>query len=229
MAVALSELVQRLKDDVPQSNSIPSDTQYDRCVKDAVRDLNSRLPYRNVTTLSIVSGTAAYTLPDDFYRVIRFELRYYNETEGVFVTGEGLVPVSRLGQRVPESYTIIDGTLTLVPTPTYSTTRRLWYQAIHVLDSNDEYPSMDEQWASVMMIKARSLALSRTAGSLAQDSQGLESYRIGDVQVDKGKAIERYRKESADLHQEYLRAIKDAIGVQGSRATYGWADVDRLL
>ena len=148
---------------------------------------------------------------------------------GLRRAGEGLVPVSRLGQRVPESYTIIDGTLTLVPTPTYSTTRRLWYQAIHVLDSNDEYPSMDEQWASVMMIKARSLALSRTAGSLAQDSQGLESYRIGDVQVDKGKAIERYRKESADLHQEYLRAIKDAIGVQGSRATYGWADVDRLL
>jgi hypothetical protein len=223
----LAELVAELKIGVEQQNSMPSDTQYEQAIKDAVRDLNPKLPYRNTTTLSIVSDTADYTLPDDFFRVIRFENPYYSETDGVIVTGGGLVPVTRLGQRVPESYTVIDGTMTLVPTPTYSTTRRLWYQAIHVL-ATDTYPNMDEQWASVMMIKARSLALSMLAGSLAQDSQGLESYRIGDVQVDKGKAIERFRKESADLHREYLRAIRDAIGVQGSRATYGWADVDLL-
>ena len=99
----------------------------------------------------------------------------------MIVTSGALVPVTRLGQRVPESYTVIGGTMTLVPTPTYSTTRRLWYQAIHVLDDNNDYPNMDDQWASVAMLKARSLVLSLLAGSLAQDSQGLESYRIGDV------------------------------------------------
>ncbi|MBN1814705.1 MAG: hypothetical protein JXA14_22890 [Anaerolineae bacterium] len=224
----LAEMVATLKTLVVQQNGIPSDAQYEQALKDAVNDLNARWKYKNVTTLTITAGTAAYTLPDDFYSVISFQIPYYDVQSGTIVTSAGLIPTGRPGQTVPESYTILNSTLTFVPTPQYASTRYLWYQAIHVLDDDEDYPYMDEVWAAVMMIRARSLALSVAAGTLAKMGQGVLAYRIGAVQVDKGKAIEALRKEAEDLRTEYLGAVEAAKGVHGAQAAFDWSDLGSI-
>lgn len=224
----LAELVATLKTLVSQQNGVPSDAQYEQAIGDAANDLNTRWKYRNVTTLSIVAGTAAYALPDDFYGVIRFEIPYHDVQSGTIVTSAGLVPTGRPGQNVPESYTILNGTLTLVPTPQYNSTRYLWYQAIHALDDDEEYPYMGDVWASVMMIKARSLALSVAAGTLSKTGRGVLAYRVGAVQVDKGKAIEALRKEAEGLRTEYLGAVEAAKGVHGEQSAFDWSDLGHI-
>ena len=73
MSIALSALVSRLQSDVPARNDLPSSAQYEQAIKDAVSDYSGRRPLRKLTTLSIVSGTSTYDLPDDFLKVIRLE------------------------------------------------------------------------------------------------------------------------------------------------------------
>lgn len=227
MAKSLIGLIAELKNQVDQQDDYPTDDQYRQAVVDAVRDLNTRLPYRNEVELSIVSGTAAYTLPADFFRVIRFESPYY-DGGGTVITGSGIIPRSKIGKNRDEWFKVFNGTMTLVPTPTYDDTRRLWYQAIHVLDEDDEYPNMDDWWAGIMLIQARSILLSLLAGSLSQSGAGLESYQLGDFRIERGKGIERMREESKRAHEEYIQAVRDAKGVQGQRASYTWADERNL-
>lgn len=215
MSIALSRLVTDLASDVPQRSSVPDERQYERAVRAAVTDYGRRRPLRKLTTLSIVSGTAAYTLPDDFLKVIVLEALW--SPDGVLVSSEGLIPVS---QTYEERYYITGLTMTFDPTPQYTTTRDLWYAAGYVLGDDETYSDLTEEDAEIVLLKARANALRVQGNAIAGD---ILSYQIGDERVEKGKTVEALRGAAKGLEDEYKTRIAAAVGPVGSRATYSWA------
>jgi hypothetical protein len=212
MSIALSALVSRLQADVPARNGVPSSAQYGQAVKDAVADYTSRRPLRKLTTLSIVSGTATYDLPDDFQKVIRLESLL--SQDGVIHSCDGLIPVSATYE---ENYYIVAGQITFDPTPQYTVSRDLWYAAKHTLDGSDEYPDMSEDDAGVLLLKAQARCLALQANKAAQEAW---QYAIGDERVNKEKLAESLRNQAKALEQEYKEAVKTSVGPIGMRASY---------
>jgi hypothetical protein len=215
MSVSLLELVNRLDDDVPARNSVPSSAQYEQAVKDAVAHYSSRRPLRKLATLSIVSGTATYDLPDDFLKVIRLESLLSQDS--VIHSADGLVPVSATYE---ENYYIAGEQITFDPTPQYTVSRDLWYAAKHALDSNDAYPDMTEDDAGVLLLKAQARCLTLQANKAAQEAW---QYAIGDERVNKEKLAEALRAQAKAVEQEYRDAVQSSVGPIGKRASYNSA------
>lgn len=212
MTVPLALLIAQLQDDVPARNGVPAENQYERCVRNAVADYGRRNPLRKLTTLAIVSGTASYSLPSDFLRVITLES--LTSPDGVIISGTGLIPVSATFK---ERYYITGTTITFDPTPTYTVSRDLWYAATYVLDSSSEYADMTQAVADTAMLKAQSLALHLQASKAAQEAW---QYAIGDERVSKERLSEALAKEAKALDAEYQAAVAAAIGPVGMRADY---------
>lgn len=208
MSITLESLVSELEDDVPVRDGVPTTDQYTRAVKDAVADFGWRAPLTKVETLAIVSGTAAYALPDDFLRIIR--LTSLSSPEGVLYSAAGLVPVPRSFR---ERYIVNGGTITFYPTPTYTLERELWYAATYVLDSG-EYLDLTDEAAQVAMMKARAIALLLQANKAAP-----RSYRakLGDQEADKSRVAEALRAAAQEWTEQYEAAIKSHNGIIGSR------------
>lgn len=220
MSIALADLVTRLQSDVPARDSVPSATQYENCVKDAVADYARRNPVDQITTISVVSGTAAYDLPDDFLRVIVFEgpLSYGN----VIIGDEGLVP-TRGAMEWEEHVTIRAGTLTITPTPTYSQDRDLEYAAGHVLDSGS-YAYLTDEDVGVLMLLAQAKALLLQANIEAQKAW---QYALGDERVNKERLAAALREQAKRLEEQYREAVENLGGggkARGTRATYSLAE-----
>lgn len=225
MSTSLAWLVSRLKLAVPAVDGNPNDAQYEECVSEAVADLGQRKPSRKIVTLAVVSGTAAYALPADFIRMTAFE-----KLEGdnsVLVTATGLVD---LGGGLSETYSIAGQTLTITPTPGYTAERQVMYAAGHVLDTTDSYPDLSAEDARLALVKAQALVLGVWQNSLLA---GAYSYRIGDVQEDRGGQIRLIEVRSAALERTYLDGIRQALGPVGSRnrgsiwnGPYGSRDTD---
>jgi len=214
MSIALMTLYDRLKADVPARSGVPSDTQYERLARAAVADYSRRRSFRRVTTLNIVAGTATYDLPDDFLKAIR--LTQQGVTDGVIVSSQGLIPVSA---GYEETYYVAGGQITFYPTPTYTTTRDLWYAAGHVLDDSEAYPYMDQGDAEIVLLKAAALALQAQVGAVATGSDIVE-YQIGDERVRKESAAKGLREAAKAKEQAYLDAVRAAVGPVGARASY---------
>lgn len=212
MTVSLSTLTTRLQNDVPARDGIPSSGQYDEAVKEAVRDYSRRNPLRKLTTLSIVDGTATYTLPDDFLFVISLES--LASPDDVLITGNGLIPVDAT---YDERYYITGNEITFDPEPEYTVDRDLWYAAQHVLDGSDNYPDMTDRKADILMVKAQAIAIRMQANKAAQQAW---TYTQGDVKVDKREQVKQMRAQAEVLEEEYLRKVDSDIGSVGSRATY---------
>jgi hypothetical protein len=212
MGIALADLKTRLESAVPARDSVPSSTQYEQCVKDAVADYGRRRPMQRRTTLSIINGTATYDLPSDFHRIVKLESLTHQD--GVINSSEGLIPVS---SSFTENYTIAGRTVTFWPTPTYSLTRDLWYLAIHVLDASSEYTYLTDEDASVLILLAQAKALRLQANAVAGDAW---KYEFGDERVDKTNQVKALRDQAAFLEREYGEAVAAAIGGRGIRATY---------
>jgi hypothetical protein len=208
MSVALTTLTGLLTAAVTARGGVPSTAQYEQAVKDAVADYSRLRPMQKVATLTIVSGTASYSLPSDFLSVIVLESPA--TADGVLISDAGIVPV---GSAWRELYTIAGLTISFYPTPTYGMDRDLWYAAAHVL-SGGSYASMTDADAAIIMLKARALALGLQAGSMAGD---ILSYQIGDERVDKGKTVDALRGQVQGLDAEYRAAIAAAIGPVGRR------------
>jgi len=216
MAVALDDLVTRLEADVPARSSVPSETQYEQCVKDAVADYGRRRKRQTMTMLSIVSGTAAYDLPDDFLRLIKLE-RSTVMDGSIIISDEGLIPVS---SAYKERHSIGGGQITFYPTPTYSQSRDLWYAAGHALDDDDEYPDMMEDDAGIVLLKAAALALRKQANAAASGQGNVVEYQIGDERVKRADVAGSLRGQANDMEKQYLAAIEVAVGTLGIRADY---------
>ena len=213
MAVSLATLRTRLESDVPARGGIPGDEQYERAVRDAVADYGRRNPLRKLTTLSIVSGTATYDLPDDFLRVITLES--LTSPDGVIISAEGLIPVSAT---YSERYYITGTQITFDPTPTFTVSRDLWYAATYVLDDSYEYADMTEADAGIVLLKARALAKRMQADGVTAGD--IIEYQVGDARVKRADLGKSLSSAAVTLEQEYLAAVAAAIGPVGMRADY---------
>lgn len=220
MSVALADLVDRLEADVPASGGRPSATQYENAIKDAVTDFNNRVGIRRRTSLTIVSGTATYTLPTDFHSLIEFSnLPTFNGS--VAISSDGLIPLSSGSGITVEEYEIVNGQITIYPTPGYGGTRYLWYRAGHYLNVSDAYPNMTEADVAIIMLKARANAWRYTAeGSF----EGM-SYRFGSVQVDKKQQVNTMQERASKLEGEYNEAIEKRIGAITRQTQYSYGDL----
>jgi hypothetical protein len=213
MAVSLATLKSKLEGAVPARNSIPGSQQYEDAVQDAVADYSDRVPLQKLATLSIVSGTATYDLPDDFLKVIRLET--LASADGVLFSSDGLVPTNASYQ---ERYYVVGTQITFTPTPQYSMSRDLWYAAAYILDDEEIYQDLTRAGAALILLKAQALALGVQANAAAQEAW---QYAIGDEKVNKEKLSAALQAQAKAKESEYIAAIKTTVGKPtGIRADY---------
>lgn len=198
MSKTLAELVIELQEDVPAVDGVPSEAQYERAIKDAVREFSRRCGLVKVGTLSIVANTAAYALADDFLDLI--ELESMVGVDGVIITATGIIPVSEGWE---ETFTIAAGSITFYPTPTYTSDRDYRYKAAWILDESDAYSLTDEE-AQIVMLKAKGICFDK----LANAGAGGFKYSIGNMSVDKSGMGESYTKRQYELHGEFTQACE---------------------
>jgi hypothetical protein len=206
MTKTLTDLVAELQEDVPAVSSVPSDAQYERAVKDAVREFSRRCGVVKNGTLAVVSGTAAYALPADFLDLIEIDDPFDPEHQ-VMVTATGIIPFSSLAP-FEEDFSIQNGTITFFPVPTYTMTRYYEYKAAWVLDVNNAYPLTEDE-ARIVMLKAKQLVFDKLANASA--GAGFK-YTVGNMSVDKSGMADGYSKRLYELQGEFLQACDNYNG-----------------
>ena len=213
MSILLSDLVERLAVDVPAEDSVPSNTQYEKAVQDAIRDFSEQCGLVQISTLNIVPGTATYDLPADFLKMIALES--FASADGVLISAQGLIPISANWE---EQHTIRNGQITFYPTPTFTMARELRYKAAWIgtdIEADDsvaadtDYETMSEREARIVLLKAQANALEKQSNALS--GQTLK-YSLGAVSVDKGSTIEEKRRKADSFNDEYLAACEKYNG-----------------
>jgi hypothetical protein len=206
MTKALADMITELQEDIPAVDGIPSDAQYERAVKDAVREFSRRCGQIQNGTLDIVPGTASYALPADFLDLIEIDNPFQPEHQ-VMVTSTGIIPFSEL-HPFCEERTIRNGMITFVPTPSYTMTRYIEYKAAWVLDEDDAYPLTDDE-ARIVLLKAKGICFEKLANANA--GAGFK-YAVGNMSVDKSGVSEGFSKRLYELHGEFVQACDEYNG-----------------
>ena len=201
MTKSLADMVTELQEDVPPVDGVPSDAQYERAIKDAVREFSRRCGAVKNGTLAIVSGTAAYALPADFLDLIEIDDPFDPEHQ-VMVTATGIIPFSSLAP-FEEDYTIQNGLITFFPVPAYTMTRYYEYKAAWVLDAGSYALTEDE--AQIVMLKAKQLVFDKLANASA--GSGFK-YTVGNMSVDKSGMADGYTKRFYELQGEFIQACE---------------------
>lgn len=217
MAVTFVDLVARLEEDVPAVGGVPSPTQYERAVKEAVSAFSRKAGMLKRATLNVVANTAAYTLPADFLKAARMD-GILSNGDTVSQPGGKLLPLGVSTQQ--ERYTIAGRTLTFYPTPSYTLDRFLWYKAGYVL-VDGEYADMGDDVADIVMLKARSAALRFLANAKVPDGW---KYQYGDVMVDKSNQASGLSNLAKSLDDEFDKQVADFIGPLGVSSRYDLAE-----
>jgi len=195
-------LVDRLNALVPASAGSPSD--YVSLLDEALERFSQDAPMLRTIEVAIVSGVAAYNLPEDFMYMV--ELTGYYDS------------VSSLGSGgYAERYHMTGGQLVFVTPPTLATTRKMRYAARHVL-VDGAYPSLTRNLARIMLIYAQYLALTEQANP----SAGLGwKYSFGDEMIDKS-ALGKGYTDRAEAHLvNYEREIRMLNRHAGQTALLG--------
>lgn len=202
----LTNLKAKLAGLVPARGGVPSDTQYEEAVRDAVFDFGRQVPRLLFATIAVVSGQATYTLPDGFIRII--ELETFDDPDSVIRNNEGfLVTGVQLDE---ERYEISGGEITFYPTPTYTLNRDMRYAAGYPYDEDsDSFIGLTDDLARVVMLKARAEALTIQALSPSAGGVGAASYTLGDVRVDKSRAGDSFEKTINKLNEQFAAACKE--------------------
>jgi hypothetical protein len=206
MTKALTELVAELQEDVPAVDGIPSEAQYERAIKEAVSEFSRRCGVMKTTSISVVSGTVDYALPNDFMSAISLDSPYDVENS-VMVTPSGIIAFDGANP-LEETVTYLNGTMRIYPTPTYSTTRYLDYKAAWVLDDDENYPLTDDE-ARIILIKAKIICFEKLANASA--GAGFK-YSVGNMSVDKSGMADGYSKRQYELHGEFVKACEEYNG-----------------
>lgn len=209
--VSLAKLTNLLLGLVNPVNDQPSVEQARQAIRAAVEDFSARKPFGRVATLSIVSGQSDYVLPDDFLRLVLLE-QESAPGSGVIVSSTGLIPAG--GQLQREQVNVAGNSLTIYPTPEYSTKRRLSYLARYVLDEQEVYTAMPENVSHIVLLKAQSLCLRLQATASA--GSGFK-YSIGDFSVDKSGQGKSVAEKATAFERQYHEAIEALIGFVGGR------------
>jgi hypothetical protein len=212
MGVSLANLVSRLRNKAPARDGVPDSIGYQQCVEEAVADFGRRKPCQKISSISIISGTAEYDLPSDFGRIVAMESLATTDEE-IIISDAGIIPLSGDWE---EKWTVAGRHVTFYPTPTYTKARDIWYQSVHVLDSDEQYPDLTEEDAAIVLLYAQSLALGLIANSTAGSGW---KYTIGDESVDKSGLGAGLRGQADWLEKKYLAAVKAANGAIGMRGT----------
>lgn len=234
MSVSLSSLVSRLAALIPTRDGIPTSSQQEQAIVDAVAALSSRLPMTKQTTLTLTAGTNSYSLPDGCLFLIRLQYpdasrvpyRYSNSGYGcgtAYSTSDGLVAVQPYRRITRDDYTIVGQTITFTPPALQAGDYTLRYGAAHVLEGDgDTYADMDEAFAAVVVLKAQADVLRLQAAQAAQDAD-VTGYEQGDVSIelDGGKGNKALLTQASALDSEYERRVMHMQGAQGMRA-YPW-------
>lgn len=209
----LSELIERLMDDVPAEDGVPSGTQYENAVKDAVRDFSERCGLEQIGTLNIVSGTATYDLPADFLKLIRLTALGGNGV--LYGSDSQLIPLSA---NWCETHTIRNGKITFYPIPRYTMARDFHYKAAWILDDEDygdTYETLGEREARIVLLKAKSIAMNKLSN--AQAGSAIK-YSFGAVSEDLTGGSDSTKVTADQMDSEYLDACKQ---YNGQYASYG--------
>lgn len=196
MSILLSELVTRLSEDVPAEDGVPSTTQYESAIQDAISDFSERCGVEQIATLNIVANTATYDLPADFLKLI--EVASF-AGQDVIHSVDGLIPVPA---GWCERYTIRNGQITFYPTPTYTVSKEIRYKAAWI-EINGEYATLGNREARIVLLKAQAIALTKIAN--AQSATAIK-YSFGAVSEDLGSSSDTSRKNSNDIEREYEKA-----------------------
>jgi hypothetical protein len=200
MSITLAELVERLQDDVPARDGVPSEEAYERMVKEAVRDFSRQCGLKKRATLNIVAGTAVYDLAEDFLKLIKFiSLTGHG---GVINSPAGLIPVPA---DFCEEFIVNGQQITFYPTPSYSLAREYTYKAAWIAtpdDYGEVYATMGEEEAGIVLMKASAAALDslwrNTAGNNFKFQIGDESYDMTDA----GNDFKRSRDTSTEAYKD---------------------------
>lgn len=219
MGIALTELVARLKADVPPYNNIPSDDQYTRIVQESVLDYGARAPATKVWELSIIPGVGRYELPADFVRLIDVPSIEKLQRGGVVITGQGIIPTTRFP---PERFVARGNNLLITPVPQYSITRPIIYSAGFAL-VGDEYPELAEADAAILLHKARALVLYLIADGVARYGW---RYSLADESVDKTTLPGVLREQAKVEEVLYEQMIRTGVATRTIRAEYNWGEYE---
>jgi hypothetical protein len=232
MSVSQSSLISRLAALIPTRDGIPTSSQQQQAIVDAVAALSSRLPMTKQTTLTLTAGTSSYSLPSDFLFLIRLQYpdasrvpyRYNGyDCSSAYSTSAGLVAVAPYRRITRDDYTIVGQTITFTPPALQAGDYTLRYGAAHVLEGDgDTYADMDEAFAAVVVLKAQADVLRLQAAQAAQDAD-VTGYEQGDVSIelDGSKGNKALLTQAGALDSEYERRVMHMQGAQGMRA-YPW-------
>jgi len=190
MAQLLSDLVARVKADVPAYNSVPSDDQYEQAVEDAIDAYSLRNPIVATETLSLEEDTADYDLPDDFLEVIRLRAPESEDYQAEEWEVKG------------------DGTITFYPTPDVDHDYELRYCARHTGEASGDdisYADLTDTDARVLLLYAKSLCLQLQADKAARDAW---QYSEGDQAVNKTAQAKAFREMKQEALADYERELK---------------------
>lgn len=207
MSKTLASLVSELQGEVPAEGGVPSTAQYQRAIKDAVMDFSRRAGQEKIWQLEVVSGTATYTLPDDFLSMIALES--LTNPDGILYspTNSQLIPIP---QNYCERIIFRNGQLTLFPTPTYTLTRDMRYKAGWALnEAGDTYEDMGEEEASIILLKAQADCLKKKDNASSNDAY---RYTIGGVTVDTTSQAGSSEKSIKSLEEEYDARVEAYVG-----------------
>jgi hypothetical protein len=135
------------------STSFITETELTGLVNSKIRQLYDMLVeargsdyYATEDTISIVSGTARYNLPANFYQLASITLEWAtNDHELMFPVGstrerihyEGILPQNSWSRYSPKAYRLRASQLEFLPTPTGSVTARLQYVPVFTALSAD--------------------------------------------------------------------------------------------
>jgi hypothetical protein len=223
MALNLTSLATQLQNDVPQRGNVPSEAQYADCIQAAVADYGRRRPMLRRTAIDVVSGTAEYTLPADFYKMVMFQSALISGR--VIIKPTGLIPVPA---NFEESIEILGRTLRIVPTPAYSWEGRvLKYLAVHVLDDDQQYPNLEAEDVAVFMLKAQAIALRLIANVMASR---VSDFSVRDVRENRSNPLAEVREQIQNLEQDYQEALNKQNTVMPVLGHgYSQAELEALL
>jgi hypothetical protein len=213
MSTTLAALVALLQSEVPAVDGVPTTAQYEQAVKDAVMEFSHQCGLTTIATLSVVSGTATYSLPPNFLKLIMLES--FASADGVIISATGLIPVSADWE---EEYTIVNKQITFFPTPTYSLGRDYKYKAGWAMTGtagSETYATLGEDEARIVLLKAKAIAVTKqnnaTGGSPLK-------YSLGAVSVDNSAYVQSNASWADSLEKEFLAACDK---YNGQVAMYG--------
>lgn len=207
MSIAMSDLVEQLQEDIPAESGVPSEEQYERAIRAAVQDFSRRAGQEKTTQISVASGTATYDLPADFLSVIAWQGIW--STDGVLNTPQGLIP---LYDGWKERITIRNGQLTIFPTPAYTVTRQLRYKAGWVAtvdDYGETYEDMGDEEASIILLKAKSLAQKKKDDASAGSGY---KYQLAGLSIDTTGGSGSSVNTAQNWENEYLERVRVYVG-----------------